>query len=201
MPRNKTITDEEILAVARKLFLDKGINTSTRDIAKGAGISEAVIYQRFGTKEDFFFAAMKLPKAELDAIFSIKVGEATVIENLEYMSLRIIDYFREVMPVFLTLISHPSFNMETFSEKHSVPAMELKERLLDYLLEESKLGRVGQNKVVVAGDVLLANLHNIALYETIGTPKTKVDSYVKETISLLWEGLSPLHGQEETCFE
>ncbi|MGB3695046.1 MAG: helix-turn-helix domain-containing protein [Spirulinaceae cyanobacterium] len=191
MPRNKTITDEEILTVARQLFLEKGINTSTRDIAKGAGISEAVIYQRFGTKEDFFFTAMKLPQAQLDAIFSIRVGEATVIENLEYMSLRIIDYFREVMPVFLTLISHPSFNMETFLEKHSVPAMELKERLSDYLLEESKLGRVGQNNLVVAGDVLLANLHNIALYETIGTPKTKVDSYVKETIFLLWQGLSP----------
>ncbi|EKE96356.1 helix-turn-helix transcriptional regulator [Tolypothrix sp. LEGE 11397] len=35
------------------------MNASTRDIAKKAGISEAVIYQRFGTKEDLFFAAMK----------------------------------------------------------------------------------------------------------------------------------------------
>jgi AcrR family transcriptional regulator len=191
MPRNKTITDEEILAVARTLFLKKGVNASTRDIAKQAGISEAVIYQRFGTKEDFFFTAMKLPEARLDAIFCIQTGEGNVVENLECLSLRIVNYFREVMPVFLTLISHPSFSMQTFIKRHNIPAMQLSEKLTDYLTEESKLGRVHEGNIAIAIDVLLSYLHNIALYETIGAPKTKVDHAVADAISLLWDGLAP----------
>ncbi|MEA5507398.1 TetR/AcrR family transcriptional regulator [Halotia wernerae UHCC 0503] len=191
MPRHKTITDEEILAVARTLFFKEGVNASTRNIAKQAGISEAVIYQRFGTKEDFFFTAMKLPKARLDAIFCIQIGEGNVVENLECVSLRIVNYFREVMPVFLTLISHPSFSMQTFLERHSVPAMQLSGKLTDYLAGESKLGRVYEGNIAIAIDILLSYLHNIALYETIGAPKTKVDRAVADAISLLWNGLAP----------
>ena len=58
MTRPKTISDEELLAVARKLFRTHGHAVSTRQIAEGAGISEAILYQRFGNKEHLFFAAM-----------------------------------------------------------------------------------------------------------------------------------------------
>ena len=191
MPRNKTITDDEIITIASTLFLKNGINASTRDIAKAAGISEAVIYQRFGTKEDFFFAAMELPKIELDSIFCIQTGEGKVIENLICISLQIINYFREAMPVFLTLISHPSFDMPTFLQQHNIPAMQLSKKLIDYLVEESKLGRVSENNLEAAVNLLLSHLHNIALYEAIGAPKTNVDSSVTDTISLLWYGLAP----------
>jgi AcrR family transcriptional regulator len=50
MPRKKTITDEEILSVARSLFLKEGAKASTRTLAKIVGISESVIFQRFNTK-------------------------------------------------------------------------------------------------------------------------------------------------------
>ena len=191
MPRNKTISDDKILAVARTLFLKEGVNASTRDIAKQAGISEAVIYQRFSTKEDFFFNAMKLPEARLDAIFCSQIGGGNVAENLECVSLQIIDYFREVMPVFLTLISHPSFNMQTFLQRHSAPAIQLSDKLTYYLTGESQLGRVRMGSIAVAIDVLLSHLHNIALYEAIGVPKAKTDRAVADAISVLWNGLAP----------
>lgn len=191
MPRSKTIPDEKIKTIARTLFLKNGINTSTRNIAKAVGISEAVIYQRFGTKEDFFFAAMELPKTELDAIFCIQTGEGKVLENLIFMGLQIVDYFREAMPVFLTLISHPSFDMQIFLEQHNLPGMQLSKKLIDYLVEESKLGRVSQNNFVVVVEVLLSHLHNIALYEAIGAPKTNIDNRITEAVGFVWNGLAP----------
>lgn len=191
MPRNKTVTDEEILAVARSLFLKDGVKASTRTLAKMAGISEAVIFQRFGTKEDLFFAAMVLPEAELEAIFDIHPGQQQVTANLELVSLKIVAYFREVMPVFLSLISHPAFNMQTFLQQHTMPAMQISNKLTDYLNAEIELGRVRKDSVGAAA-ILLSHLHNLALSETIGLHQPiDADCAVSETIAILWKGLSP----------
>ena len=87
MPRNKTVTDEEILAVARSLFLKEGAKASTRTLAKIAGISEAVVFQRFSTKENLFFAAMVLPEVQLEVIFNVQPGQKQVTANLKAVSL------------------------------------------------------------------------------------------------------------------
>src|SRR6266542_638643 len=58
MGRNKTIEDDELLRVARDVFRETGHTATTRDIAQAAGISQAVLYQRFGSKEDLFLQAM-----------------------------------------------------------------------------------------------------------------------------------------------
>ena len=58
MGRLKTITDDEVLAAARRVFQRDGHAASTRDVAQEAGVSQAVLYQRFKTKEELFFAAM-----------------------------------------------------------------------------------------------------------------------------------------------
>jgi AcrR family transcriptional regulator len=190
MPRNKTISDDEILAVARSHFLQAGVGASTRKIAKAVGISEAVIFQRFGTKEDLFFAAMTLPAAQLENFLKAQAGEQSVVENLETASLQIMDYFREVMPVFLSLITHPSFSISAFLLKHRIPAAQLREQLLDYLTAEAKLGRVRSDQLMIAVEVLLSHLHTIALHETIGEPP-KTDRAVTEVVALLWAALAP----------
>jgi AcrR family transcriptional regulator len=67
-------TDNDILAVAQKLFLEQGIlNTEMRDIANKAGCSRSTLYRHFGSKEailvhlvekalDTFTVAVKIPK-------------------------------------------------------------------------------------------------------------------------------------------
>src|SRR5216683_5525340 len=58
MGRHKTISDDEVLRAARDIFREKGHTATTREIAEAADISEAILYQRFGSKDDLFFAAM-----------------------------------------------------------------------------------------------------------------------------------------------
>jgi len=191
MPRNKTITDEEILAVARTLFVNEGAKASTRTLAKMAGISEAVIFQRFSTKEDLFFAAMVLPSAHLEAIFNIQPGQKQVAANLKSVSLQIVDYFREMMPVFLSLISHPSFNMQTFLERHTMPGMQLGSRLTEYLNAEAQLGRIRKDNIAAAAGVLLSHLHNLALSEKIGSHHLiDTERAISDAIAALWTGLA-----------
>jgi AcrR family transcriptional regulator len=192
MPRNKTITDDELLAVARSLFLKEGAKASTRTLAKMAGISEAVIFQRFGTKEDLFFAAMVPPEAQLESIFNVAPGHKQVATNLKSISLQIVAYFREVMPVFLSLISHPSFDMQTFLQRHTMPVVQIGDRLTAYLNAEADLGRIRKDNVAAAAAVLLSHLHNLALSETIGSDQfIDTERAVSEAIAVLWEGLTP----------
>lgn len=191
MPRNKTITDEEILAAARLLFLKEGAKASTRTLAKMAGISEAVIFQRFGTKEDLFFAAMVPPAAQIEAIFSIQPGQNQVTENLKSVSFQIVVYFREVMPVFLSLISHPSFDLQTFLERHAMPGMQLANKLTEYLNAEAELGRICKDNVEMSA-ILLSHLHNLALSENIGSHKSiDTERAISDAIEALWKGLAP----------
>lgn len=192
MPRNKTITDEEILAVARSLFLKEGAKASTRTLAKLAGISEAVIFQRFGTKEDLFFAAMVPPEAQLEAMFNVQPGEKQVTTNLKLISLQIVSYFREVMPIFLSLISHPSFDMQTFLQRHTMPAVQIERELTAYLSAEADLGRIHPDRIAAAVSVLFSYLHNLVLSETIGVHRpTDTDRAISEAIGVLWQGLEP----------
>jgi AcrR family transcriptional regulator len=192
MSRRKTITDEEILTAARSLFLKQGAKASTRTLAQTVGISEAVIFQRFSTKEDLFFAAMVLPEAQLETIFGIQPGEKQVITNLESISLQIVSYFREVMPIFLPLISHPSFDMATFLKRHTMPGMQIVNRLTEYLNVEAELGRIQGENVSATAAILLSHLHNLVLSENIGSHQPiDTDSAITEAIAALWKGLAP----------
>ncbi|OMC17118.1 TetR family transcriptional regulator [Mycobacterium sp. SP-6446] len=61
-PAGVTDTRERILASARELFARNGIDrTSIRAVAAGAGVDSALVHHYFGTKEQLFAAAIKLP--------------------------------------------------------------------------------------------------------------------------------------------
>jgi AcrR family transcriptional regulator len=192
MPGRKTIADDDILTVARSFFLRDGINASTRTIAEEAGISEAVIFQRFGTKNNLFFAAMVPPKADLDSIFMNQPGKGSVVGNIERIALRLFDYFQQVMPVFVSLISHPSFDVQEFLKTHHLPFMQVVERLSEYLSAEAELGRVRKGSLPAATEVLISHVHNLALLESVGGHgHADARRAVHDAVAVLWNGIRP----------
>lgn len=192
MPRRKTISDDAILAAARSLFLKEGIRASTRTLAQQANISEAVIFQRFGTKEDLFFAAMVPPQAQLKMMFDAHPGQRSVQANLNLIGSQIVAYFCEIMPVFLTLISHPSFDMQTFLQKHRMPAIQIEQELLAYLSAEAKLGRICKEGIDATTKILISRLHHLALSKTIDVQSSMdTQQEISDAIDLLWRGLVP----------
>ena len=50
MPRPRRIDDATLLAAAREVFVAKGAAATTREVARRAGVSEGVIFQRYKTK-------------------------------------------------------------------------------------------------------------------------------------------------------
>lgn len=55
-----TVRHEQILNVAAELFAQQGFQgTTTRQIAERAGISEAILFRHFPTKEDLYWAVIE----------------------------------------------------------------------------------------------------------------------------------------------
>jgi len=61
-PPGPSDTRDRILASARELFARNGIDkTSIRAIASGAGVDAALVHHYFGTKQQLFVAAIRIP--------------------------------------------------------------------------------------------------------------------------------------------
>ena len=108
MTRPKTISDEDLLAVARKIFREEGRTASTRAIAREAGISEGILYQRFGSKEGLFFAAMAPHAPDIDALLGPDPPEDDVPTFLRNALVRMAKHFGEVIPLAMQVILHPA---------------------------------------------------------------------------------------------
>lgn len=62
MARPKQVTDEELLKIALKCFLEQGSSVSVQIIADRAGLSQPALFKRFGTKEELFLRALSPPE-------------------------------------------------------------------------------------------------------------------------------------------
>lgn len=60
MSRRRKVSDERILRMVRKCVLKHGPKVSTVTIAERLDVSQAVLFQRFGTKKDMVRAALEL---------------------------------------------------------------------------------------------------------------------------------------------
>jgi AcrR family transcriptional regulator len=195
MGRPRLIETQEILAAARETFLEEGVGATTGAIARRAGISEATIFKRFGTKADLFFAAMGF--AEFDARQTIADlrGEAPADQELETISLRFLEYLNQMVPVLARLLAHPGFDAAELAERFpEMPARALVEAVAEYVESEQRESRIGSCEPHAVAIAIFGILHNFALLEHIGLlPKSDRSrrTLVRSFIDVLWNGIKP----------
>src|SRR3954470_8049282 len=99
MARPVSIKDETIIAAARAVFLERGIQATTAEVAQRAGVSEGSVFKRFKSKVDLFRAAMsdRLTEPAWPRELLATVGKGDVRENLNVAGLQIVTFFRELM--------------------------------------------------------------------------------------------------------
>ena len=99
MGRPRQITDERILVVARECFLELGPSAPTAVIAERLGISQAVLFQRFATKEELLRAALTPPdEAPWHALADQGPDGRPLAEQLTELANAIDSFFREIFP-------------------------------------------------------------------------------------------------------
>jgi AcrR family transcriptional regulator len=191
MGRPKTITDDELLARARDVFVERGFAGTTKEIARRAGVSEALLFQRYPTKAELFFAAMSLPTVDLQALFETPAGNAR--DRLASITAALVDYFRDSMPVLLLLLSHPGFEFEAFARRHpDSPLNALRRGLMSFFARERAAQNIGPVDPGAAALLVFALAESVAFFERMGAHDGRMPDVVLErSIEVLWRAFAP----------
>ena len=195
MPRPKTITDEQLLDAARKVFLSKGYSGSTVHIAREAGVSEGTLFKRFPTKVALFRAALGLPACQaLDGLHE-RAGQMEVRENVAFVGRGLLSFVRELIPRVMAMASAGAMtNMQAHLRDEGSPIRTILIGLRDYFSLEMDAGRIATRDPMVLAQTVIGTLYNHAFLETMGinTEQHRHDeAFLQEWIAILWGGIAP----------
>lgn len=195
MGRRKTVSDADLLAAARETFVKLGSAASTREIARRAGVSESVLFQRFTSKAELFFAAMVPPAVDVEAVLAAP-RDTGPRERLEEIAIRLMAYFRTLVAVLLPAATHPSFDFENFAHRHpDNPLHRLRAGLTRHFEEERDRGAIVTENPGAAALTLFAALHSLAFFERLGAHGGNFgEAAVRGVVDCLWAGLGPRVG-------
>ena len=192
-------TRTKILDAATQLLRDKGLSgTTTREIARAAGLSDAAIYSHFKSRAELLKALIPVSlvdyKGSAEA-FLKRVGQGTVKGNLKFLMNLARDYFRDASPKIALILAEPELFNDACGRPIS-PGTSAKAQtfMADYLRAEQRMGRINADADAGAiGTILLAT----AFYEgftagLLGTAFTAArPSSADEIVDALMVGLAP----------
>jgi AcrR family transcriptional regulator len=193
MGRYKTISDDDVLAIARDLFRTRGHDATTRQIAEAAGISEAVLYQRFGSKNQLFFKAMHAIGPDIEELLGPREPSGDARAYLQGVAVRLGRYFSQVIPLALRVMTHPSFDPASLARAQPNAAAGLREALAERIASLARRGRIAKGAEAATARLLVSLAHNWALEAVLSpAPSAHRESELKKMVEVVWEGLRPL---------
>lgn len=195
MGRPRKIEDADLLAAAREVFRERGPVGAAKEIARRTGISEAALFQRFGTRDALFFKAMMPPPfAAEEMVLRAVAGAKTSRAALAAIARGALVYFRETIGSALVLMSHPEFKLAEVARAHggTNPGATLIRSLAHWLADEAKAGRVRCPDPQASADLIVAALHSVVLFEHLGIYDREAgDARALAAIDALWPALEP----------
>lgn len=141
MGRKKEKTDEEILQAARDCFIKHGPAVATGVIARELGVSQATLFNRFHTKRELMFAALK-PSSDnrFFEILDSPPDDRPVKDQLVEIGHEAFSYFTETDPR-LAVLSAAGMTDEQLRECYTESPTIMSRRRLSNWLEIAKQNR------------------------------------------------------------
>jgi AcrR family transcriptional regulator len=198
MGRHKLVEDDQLLARARDVFLREGIGVGSRKLAQAIGVSSSVLFQRFGSMEELFFAAMTPPAPDLSALLGQDERRDHACAHVEQIALGLLEYFRRLVPVLTSLTTHPSFSYPAFTKRHpNSPLEKLVGALMVALEEMHQRGEIDCPDVGSAVLNLVAVAYGLAMFERMGVHEGGFSQdAVRDLARVLWRGIAPAKQRE-----
>jgi AcrR family transcriptional regulator len=190
MGRHKTISDDEVLRVARDIFRAQGHTATTREVAEAAGISEAVLYQRFGSKDDLFFAAMHPRGPDIEELLGPKAPPDDAHTYLRTIIVRLGRHFAGGIPLALRVMTHPSFDPAMLTRAQIGGPAILQEGLAERLASLARRKRIATQAETLTARLLISLAHDWALRNVFSTAsRSQRERELQEMVDVVWEGL------------
>lgn len=164
--RPPTIDSEHLLAVARQVFLERGIRATTLEVAERAGVSEGVLFHRFKSKEGLFSAAMEFdreeaPRRVLQAIESLEGLE--VRDAIVKLATTLLEVGRVALPIMMMSWSNPQPCAVPMFDKKRTTFREVIKTLGGYFERQMELGKLRRMDGEVLARTLLGALHHFTM--------------------------------------
>lgn len=197
MPRPKTISDDEILTIARRCFQERGHSISTREIAKEVGVSQSVLYQRFGGKEEMFFRAMMPEPPNVEVLLARPDG-LSAQEYILLITRRLVTYFQTLIPTLLHLLTYPNFDITHIGGAHDhLMANRLHKELIVRFQKLVETGELEDHTGEALATTVLGLAHTLGMHSMMrGSFSTHDTTSVEDTtlaplVDVLWWGMAP----------
>ncbi len=201
MARPSKITNEEILAAARQVFLEEGINGSTLEIAEKAGISEASIFKRFATKQALFLAAIGISETPQYAkILTDRAPTAEIRSELTEICTQMVGFYQEVMPRVFMMMTQTKSSLPPLVP----PPLRDSQLIAGYLDRAIAQGYLKPCNSMTVAHAIVGSIQSYVMTQTIASkipfpipfilPKLKSIEptvFVENLIETLWAGISP----------
>ncbi|MEK9506233.1 TetR/AcrR family transcriptional regulator [Gaopeijia maritima] len=208
MGRPRAVTDEQIIAAARRCFLDRGAGVPASEIARDLGVSHTTLFNRFGSKEGLLVAALEPPR-EVPWVEALEAGpDGRPVRDQLVEHARVISAFYAEMEAGLSLlraagVEHGSGGC-TRGEGEAESAAERGYHALVAWLERAQR----QESLAICDSRTLAStilgaLHGWTLTATAcgqgdhaeGAGACDAgDRHVERVVDLLWHGIGPRAG-------
>ena len=197
MARPVTISDDDILEAARRVFLEHGIRATTAEVARRAGVSEGSVFKRWRTKEELFHACMRGVRLEdvgWVRDLQSRVGKGTVREQMEAIGLAAYAFFVNQIPLHMMSWSNRGDTaMPTGWHDGDPPPIRSRKALAGYFDAERKLGRIHSSDVDVLARTFLGSIYNFASLEIMlagHDPQPLAgETYVRGLVDILLTGV------------
>jgi AcrR family transcriptional regulator len=174
--RPPVISNEQLLSIARDVFLELGIRATTAEVAKRAGIAEGTLFHRFASKEELFRAAMRFDPEDVVAFIEAlptRAGSPDLRATLIEFAEGFVDHARVALPVMMMSWSNPE---GPFCGERGGERQERKRRVLGavsgFFEAEMSLGRIEPGSAEVLARMLLGSLYQFCMGEMLAEKET-----------------------------
>lgn len=149
---------ERILDAAATVMTERGIaRATTKEIARVAGCSEALLYKHFADKQEIFLGVLAERLPQISAPDQL-VGAASVRENLQILTRQLLAFYLESFPIAASIFSETDLLTAWRSglrERGAGPHVPVT-MVEDYIVGEQRAGRVPSDVDAWAVAALLA---------------------------------------------
>lgn len=196
--RPPVIATERVLAIAREVFLERGIRATTAEVAERAGVSEGTIFHRFATKDALFRAAMNFdPTVEPAVLASLPsiAGKGDLRANLVEIGLRLLDLGSVALPMMMMAWSNPAseFSFEQMTSRCGRTSNPVLRALRTFFGSERDAGRIkSEADPDLLARTFLGSLHHYCLQEIFfrdDPDRPPRDRFVRGVVDLMLDGV------------